>query len=72
MLTIFYEDWVHIWGFLNKPWDNLELIVKLKQALQLQQVLAERTLMRRTIDQYQKYHKAKFEGFIGDSVPIPG
>lgn len=60
----------HIWGFLHKPWDNFELIVKLKQALQLQQVLAERTLMRRTIDQYQKYHKAKFEGFIGDSVPM--
>lgn len=60
----------HIWGFLQKPWDNFELIVKLKQALQLQQVLAERTLMRRTIDQYQKYHKASFEGFIGDSVPM--
>jgi len=60
----------HIWGFLQKPWDNFELIVKLKQALQLQQVLAERTLMRRTIDQYQKYHKASFEGFVGDSVPM--
>jgi len=60
----------HIWGFLHKPWDNYELIVKLKQALQLQQILAERTLMRRTLDQYQKYHKAEFEGFIGDSVPM--
>ncbi len=60
----------HIWGFLHKPWDNFDLIVKLKQALQLQQVLAERTLMRRTIDQYQKYHKENFEGFIGDSVPM--
>ncbi|MFT6208938.1 MAG: DNA-binding NtrC family response regulator [Colwellia sp.] len=60
----------HIWGFLHKPWDNFELIVKLKQALHLQHILAERTLMRRTIDQYQKYHKAKFEGFIGDSIPM--
>ncbi|PKI18161.1 sigma-54-dependent transcriptional regulator [Colwellia sp. 12G3] len=60
----------HIWGFLQKPWDNFDLIVKLKQALQLQQVLAERTLMRRTIDQYQKYHKSNFEGFIGDSVAM--
>lgn len=60
----------HIWGFLHKPWHNYELIVKLKQALQLQQILAERTLMRRTLDQYQKYHKAQFEGFIGDSVPM--
>jgi DNA-binding NtrC family response regulator len=60
----------HIWGFLHKPWDNFELIVKLKQALQLQHILAERTLMRRTIDQYQAYHKAKFEGFIGDSIPM--
>jgi DNA-binding NtrC family response regulator len=60
----------HIWGFLKKPWDNFELIIKLKQALQLQQVLAERTLMRRTIDQYQKYHKSSFEGFIGDSVAM--
>lgn len=60
----------HIFGFLHKPWDNFELVVKLKQALQLQQVLAERTLMRRTIDQYQKYRKVNFEGFIGDSVPM--
>lgn len=60
----------HIWGFLQKPWDNFELIIKLKQALHLQQVLAERTLMRRTIDQYQKYHKSSFEGFIGDSVAM--
>jgi len=60
----------HIWGYLHKPWDNYELIVKLKQALQLQQVLAERTLMKRTIDQYQKYHKVSFEGFIGDSMPM--
>ncbi|KGJ86664.1 sigma-54-dependent transcriptional regulator [Colwellia psychrerythraea] len=60
----------HVWGFLQKPWDNFDLIIKLKQALQLQQVLAERTLMRRTIDQYQKYHKSSFEGFIGDSVAM--
>lgn len=60
----------HIWGYLQKPWDNMELIVKLKQALQLQQVLAERTLMRRTIEQYQYYRKEHFEGFIGDSVAM--
>ena len=47
----------HIWGYLQKPWDNFELIVKLKQALQLQHILAERTLMRRTIDQYQIYQR---------------
>jgi DNA-binding NtrC family response regulator len=60
----------HIWGFLQKPWDNYELIIKLKQGLQLQQILAERTLMRRTIEQYQQYHKDCFEGFIGDSVAM--
>ena len=60
----------HIWGYLQKPWDNYELIIKLKQALQLQQVLAERTLMRRTIEQYQYYRKENFEGFIGDSVAM--
>jgi DNA-binding NtrC family response regulator len=59
-----------VWGFLQKPWDNNDLIVTLKQALELQQILAERTLMRRTIAQYQQYRKAEFEGFIGDSVPM--
>ncbi len=59
-----------IWGYLQKPWDNYDLIVTLKQALQLQQVLAERTLMRRTIDQYQQYRKKQFEGFIGESVAM--
>jgi len=57
-----------VWGYLQKPWDNNDLIITLKQALELQQILAERTLMRRTIDQYQQYRKTKFEGFIGDSV----
>ncbi|MDX2369526.1 MAG: sigma-54 dependent transcriptional regulator [Colwellia sp.] len=59
-----------VWGYLQKPWDNNDLIITLKQALELQQILAERTLMRRTIDQYQQYRKTKFEGFIGDSVPM--
>lgn len=59
-----------VWGYLQKPWDNDDLIITLKQALELQQILAERTLMRRTIDQYQQYRKTKFEGFIGDSVPM--
>jgi two-component system repressor protein LuxO len=60
----------HIWGYLQKPWDNYEFIVKLKQALQLQQILAERTLMRLTIAQYEQYRKKEFEGFIGDSVAM--
>ena len=59
-----------VWGYLQKPWDNNNLIITLKQALELQQILAERTLMRRTIDQFQQYRKTKFEGFIGDSVPM--
>lgn len=59
-----------VWGYLQKPWDNNELIITLKQALELQQILAERTLMRRTIDQFQQYRKTNFEGFIGDSVPM--
>lgn len=60
----------HIWGYLQKPWDNIDLIVKLKQALQLQQALAERALMRRTIEQYQNYRKDNFEGFVGNSVAM--
>ena len=59
-----------VWGYLQKPWDNNNLIVTLKHALELQQVLAERTLMRRTLAQYQAVRKAKFEGFIGDSIPM--
>lgn len=60
----------HVWGYLLKPWDNNDLIITLKQAIELQQVMAERTLIRRTIDQYQRYRKTKFEGFIGDSVAM--
>lgn len=59
-----------VWGYLQKPWDNNNLIITLKQALELQQIMAERTLMRRTIDHFQQYRKTKFEGFIGDSVPM--
>ena len=59
-----------IWAYNHKPWNNELLIVMLKEALELQIVLAERTLMRRTIDQYQQHSKAKFEGFIGDSLAM--
>lgn len=60
----------HIWGFLHKPWNNNELSQALDQAVFTQQVVAERALLKRTLNQYQLQQKDQFEGFIGASVSM--
>lgn len=58
----------HIWGFIHKPWNNTELAQALDQAVFTQQVVAERALLKRTLNQYKSHQKNEFEGFIGGSV----
>lgn len=58
----------HIWGFIHKPWNNSELSQAIDQAVFTQQVVAERALLKRTLDQYQRQQKDHFQGFVGGSV----
>jgi len=58
----------HIWGFIHKPWNNTELAQALDQAIFTQQVIAERALLKRTLNQYKSQQKNEFEGFVGSSV----
>ena len=59
-----------VWGMLQKPWDNQELIITLKQAAQFKQIVEERSLLKRTVERYHTQHRGHFEGFIGDSIPM--
>lgn len=59
-----------VWGYLQKPWNNDELRILVEQASQMQDVLAERSLLRKTLDRYQKRQRPNFEGFIGDSLAM--
>jgi len=59
-----------IWGYVQKPWDNSHLIITIEQAIFMQEVMAERSLLRRTLDQYQHSFRNSFEGFIGNSIPM--
>lgn len=59
-----------VWGYLQKPWNNDELRILVEQASQMQDVLAERSLLRTTLERYQKKQRPNFEGFIGDSVAM--
>lgn len=59
-----------VWGYLQKPWNNDELRILVEQASQMQDVLAERSLLRKTLERYQKKQRPNFEGFIGDSVAM--
>jgi len=59
-----------IFGFLKKPWNNRELLLTVEQAYKHKSLLAERSMLKQTVDRYQQYYKPKFEGFIGDSVPM--
>jgi len=56
-----------IWGFINKPWDQNELLVTLRQAIAAQQMIAERALLRRTVQRYTRHYKNGFMKFIGNS-----
>ena len=59
-----------IWGYMEKPWDNEQLVLTLEQAMSTHKALAERSLLRRTLEHYQHYQKKRFEGFIGESVAM--
>lgn len=59
-----------IWGYLQKPWDNEQLILALEQAVFAQDVLSERTLLRDSLHHYQSRQRTSFEGFVGASVPM--
>jgi len=58
----------HIWGFIHKPWNNNDLSQAIDQAVFTQQVIAERALLKRTLNQYKSQQKDSFQGFIGNSV----
>lgn len=60
----------HIWGFVHKPWNNEELKQILDHAVLTQQVIAERALLKRTLNQYQQQRKDHFQGFVGASVEM--
>lgn len=59
-----------VWGYMQKPWNNDELLITIEQALQFQEVIAEKSLLKRTLDRYQKIKRPIFEGFIGDSMAM--
>ncbi len=59
-----------VWSYLHKPWDNNELKILVQQAIQAQEVLAERSILRKTLDRYQKRQRPSFQGFIGESVAM--
>jgi DNA-binding NtrC family response regulator len=57
-----------IWGFIHKPWNNNDLKQALDQAIFTQKIVAERALLKRTLNQYKSKQKMNFEGFVGSSV----
>ncbi|BDX08263.1 sigma-54-dependent transcriptional regulator [Planctobacterium marinum] len=59
-----------VWGYLQKPWNNDELRILVEQASQMQDVLAERSMLKQTLQRYQKKQRPTFEGFIGDSIAM--
>lgn len=59
-----------VWGMMEKPWDNQELLITLQQAAQFKQIVEERSLLRRTMERYYTQQRPYFEGFIGDSITM--
>jgi two-component system repressor protein LuxO len=59
-----------IWGYMKKPWDNEELILIIQQAINYSELLAERSLLRHTLEQVQTKRKRNFMKFIGQSTAM--
>ena len=59
-----------VWGLMEKPWNNDNLLITLQQAYQFKQILEERSLLKRTMQRYCEQHRGSFEGFIGDSITM--
>lgn len=59
-----------IWGYMQKPWNNRELVIAVEQAIKHKSMMAERSMLKQVVNRYQQFHKTKFEGFIGDSIPM--
>jgi two-component system repressor protein LuxO len=59
-----------VWSFMQKPWNNDELVITIQQAINYSEILAERSLLRRTLEQWQSRRKHNFMNFIGQSTPM--
>lgn len=59
-----------VWSYMKKPWDNEELKLNIQQALNYSEVLAERSILRHTLEQVQSKRKRNFMKFIGQSTAM--
>ena len=59
-----------IWSYIKKPWDNDEFKLNIQQALSYSEVLAERSLLRHTLEQVKSKRKRNFMKFIGQSTAM--
>jgi two-component system repressor protein LuxO len=56
-----------IWGYLQKPWDNQQLLISLEQALFTRRLMLERLILQQTVRDLEQFNKSGFHEFIGDS-----
>jgi len=56
-----------IWGYLQKPWDNQQLVISLEQALFTRKLMLERLILQQTVRGLEQFNKSGFQEFIGDS-----
>ncbi|AGH45656.1 sigma-54-dependent transcriptional regulator [Paraglaciecola psychrophila] len=59
-----------VWSYMTKPWNNDELKLNIQQALNYSEFLAERSLLRHTLEQVQTKRKRNFMKFIGQSTAM--
>ncbi len=57
----------NIFGYLQKPWQNDELLATLKQASLTRNLQLERMLLRRSLSRFERFNRNRFHGFVGDS-----
>lgn len=59
-----------IWGYLQKPWDPNELRLTIEQALQTKLLVAERNMLRASLNRYDHDRRTQFQDFVGDSMAM--
>jgi two-component system repressor protein LuxO len=60
----------HIWGYLQKPWDNQQFLISLEQALYTRRLMLERLMLQQTLRGLEQFNKSGFQEFIGDSAAM--
>ncbi|TMP29305.1 sigma-54-dependent Fis family transcriptional regulator [Pseudoalteromonas rubra] len=59
-----------VWGYMQKPFDMSNIKLTLEQAIQTKMLVAERNMLRASLQRYRSSIRSQFYRFVGDSIAM--